>query len=593
MDSLISQIVNHLQSQVQQQTQAQQTQAQQTQAQQTQVAPDLKDLIKQLSIVQQEAQQPIVQYIPPQQYASQKQMEENAKDWTYEHIRTLIYWMNIANINVFLLDASIQYYKKIVMQVMAFTFLFSSLSTTISLSQLGIDEKNNPNLSSAIKYTFVVASTISTILVGYVKLFKLQEMMDANIEMHKDWLEFATKISGELQMPKHLRTPALKLLQDMKDSYIGLFCKRPYIPAYIKRYANNYFMRYTQSNKDEERSYWCCTRNNYIKRTNIFFVFQDIMKNEIKRLAGEIELGNSPVTNPYEQTLIDGPLAVGSHLGAPKLPTSADIRPNIMIRYIYDGPFISIEVVDKKALEDQAAAEARAKAIKEEEVKIKMAMFKDMVNAKVNNYTPSAAGVGIINDSDIIDIDKDVNDTYEQNDYNMHIYKRRVADKKPGLLGVARNKIKNMRGGGSDSDMDDAPVYRERAHSFQAPERALYSQMCSNAPAPTPSIAQKSSFSYNKRPINDVVKLINEEIIARNKTNNASTTAMTSPSAFKYDNLMQMQSISRRSISTDDTIDNIDKKSIDSGNSTGSSGSTDASNYHDQELHIQDVQSRQ
>ena len=160
------------------------------------------------------------QMISPVQIVSQQQPPQQPKklDWTYDHIRTLIYWMNIANINIFLLDASIQYYKKIVMRIMAFTFFFSTISTTVSISQLGIDEKSNPMLSNIIKYLFMAASAVSTILVGYIKLFKLQEMMDADTEMHKEWLDFATKISGELQMPPKLRKPALHLLQDMKAS---------------------------------------------------------------------------------------------------------------------------------------------------------------------------------------------------------------------------------------------------------------------------------------------------------------------------------------------------------------------------------------
>jgi hypothetical protein len=309
------------------------------------------------------------------------------------------------------------------------------------------------------------------------------------------------------------------------------------------------------------------------------------MKNEIKRLAGEIELGNSPVINPYEQTMIEGPLAVGSQLGAPKLPRSADILPNIMIRYIYDGPFISIEVVDKNALQAQADADARTKAIKEE-AQIKIAIFKDKISAKAK-----AAGVGISNELENNMSSIDDNNNYE----NMHKRKRDTLDKRTGLLGVARNKIKNMRGG-SDSESDDGynkePVYRERAHSFQAPERALYSQMCSLVPAPTSpptSMPQNPSFSHNQRPINEVVKLINEEIVARNKTRGASTTAITSPSAYKYDNLMQIQSLSNSNI----IIDDADKKSIDSGESRISSDSSGSSNYHDQELHSPGAQSKQ
>lgn len=435
-----------------------------------------------------QSQQSIIVYDPNDHYPTQQQMEVNARDWTYEHIRTLIYWMNIANINIFLLDASIQHYKKIVMQVMAFTFLFSSLSTTISLSQLGIDEEKYPGLSNGIKYTFVVASTISTILVGYVKLFKLQEMMDANIEMHKDWLDFATKISGELQMPKRLRTPALKLLQNMKGSYIGLFCKRPFVPGIIKRYANRYFMNYIE-NTMEIRSHACCTRHNYIKRTNIFFVFQDIMKNEIKRLAGEIEVDNT-VVNENEGSFIEGPLAAGTEFGRPKLATSSELKGNIMIDYDYDGPFIVIKVINKLPPVSGVSVKSESRRrVQNEETAISM---QEMYSSPVQRRGRSE-----------------------------------LKTQKRTMFGAVRQKMKNLSSAGSDTD-ESVEEYRPRAASFQAPERALYTQMqyrsSEAAPASPPGRGSElvntktSSFSLKqKKDMGSIIQQLNEEIIAKRR----------------------------------------------------------------------------
>lgn len=434
-----------------------------------------------------QSQQSIVVYDPNDYYPTQQQMDTNARDWTYEHIRTLIYWMNIANINIFLLDASIQHYKKIVMQVMAFTFLFSSLSTTISLSQLGIDADKNPGLSNGIKYTFVVASTISTILVGYVKLFKLQEMMDADIEMHKDWLEFATKISGELQMPKRLRTPALKLLQNMKGSYIGLFCKRPFVPGMVRRYANQYFVNYIED-IDEVHKNRSCTRHNYIMRTNIFFVFQDIMKNEIKRLAAEIEVGNT-VVNENEESYIEGPMAGGTELGRPKIPTSSELKQNFMIDYKYDGPFIVIKVMPKNP--------------------------------------PIASGV--VSESRRLNNEETVIPMQELPSSSMQRRGRsEIKTQKRTMFGAVRNRMKNLNSAGSDTD-ESIEEYRPRAASFQAPERALYTQMqyrsSEAAPASPPGRGgsdlvnkKTSSFSLKqKKDMGSIIQQLNAEIIAKRR----------------------------------------------------------------------------
>jgi hypothetical protein len=92
----------------------------------------------------------------------------------------------------------------------------------------------------------------------------------------------------------------------------------------------------------------------------------------------------------------------------------------------------------------------------------------------------------------------------------------------------------------SDNDLNKEYIHRERAHSFQAPERALYSQMYAPTSPVTQIISQTLSSSYNKEtPDNEVVKMINAEIVLRNKTRNTSTTDTTSRSIIQYPNLVK------------------------------------------------------
>jgi hypothetical protein len=290
-------------------------------------------------------------------------------DWTFEYIRTLVTWLNYSNVNLFLIDMSIRYYKMILSHVMAYTLLFSTISSTISISQLGISKEAFPILYNGIQYAFIAASTLSTLLIGYVKLFKVQESLDANTVLYKNWLSFSTRISSEFQMPVHMRTSALTLLQDMKNEYIDLFCRNASIPFAVQRSANRYFQRNLGATPV---TYGCWSRPNYIKRTNIFFIFHDIIKDEIKRLSAEL----TPITDygadddEYENIVpsyYQGGVPGGQ--GTPKIPKY--IGPQAIIEYKYDGPFIVIEVRDRNDSaafmrhKTRQAAAARRRQLKE------------------------------------------------------------------------------------------------------------------------------------------------------------------------------------------------------------------------------------
>ena len=259
-------------------------------------------------------------------------------DWSFEHIRTLITWLNYSNVNLFLIDMSIKYFKSILSHVMAYTLLFSTVSSTISISQLGISQESSPSLYSGIQYAFIAASTLSTLLIGYVKLFKVQESLDTNTMLYKNWLEFSTRISSEFQMPVHMRTSALELLQDMKTDYIDLFCKNATIPFPVQRSANLYFQKHLATTPVRPS---CWSRPNYIKRTNIFFIFQDIIKNEIKRLSAEL----TPINCTYDESTEFDNVVPSYYPHNGTMPRY--IGQQAIIEYKYDGPFVVIEVKDR------------------------------------------------------------------------------------------------------------------------------------------------------------------------------------------------------------------------------------------------------
>ena len=427
---------------------------------------------------------------------TQQQQQEKENDWTFEHIRTLVTWLNYSNVNMFLIDLSIKYYRTIITNVMAYTLLLSTISSTISISQLGISKESQPLLYDIIQYSFIGASTFSTLLIGYMRLFKVQETLDTNTLLYKSWLSFSTRISSEFQMPVHMRTSALELLQDMKNEYIDLFCKNPDIPLYVKLMANNYFQRNLNTmNSYRFRGAGCFyVRPNYIKRTNVFFIFQDIIKNEIKRLSAEL----TPIN--YEETEEDEHCVPSYYDGETGGQT---YRPNntykktrfssrAIIEYKYDGPFIIIDVRDrdesitfrddrKRVANDEAVAAAATLA----NYKAATAAFSAAAAA-----ASSGARHGSLPDltaaAELVDIAGDEMErmaahiaastglTFESSNQNQQ--PRNNPNRRKTLFKHFRKSSDAIGDNRQRSESPPPPSRRERQMSFSLPERSLIEQ---------------------------------------------------------------------------------------------------------------------
>jgi hypothetical protein len=162
----------------------------------------------------------------------------------------------------------------------------------------------------------------------------------------------------------------------MKNEYIDLFCKNPDIPIYVKILANNYFQRNltTMTSYRSNKWYVCRVRPNYIKRTNVFFIFQDIIKNEIKRLSAELTPINYEETEDdhYVPSYYDG---IHTESYRPK-DTYKNTRfsSRAIIEYKYDGPFIVIDVRDRD--ESITFKDDRARAANEDAAAATLANYK-------------------------------------------------------------------------------------------------------------------------------------------------------------------------------------------------------------------------
>ena len=155
------------------------------------------------------------------------ELERNlGTDWNVSNILTLVEWLNIASLYILLLDKQISYYRKILNQITIYGLVVSTITSTVSLSQLSMSELEYPNLTMALKVAFSVTSIFTTITTGALKVMKIQENLETSLEYYKKWNNFAAEISGQLQIPIEIRKNALSIIIRLKSNFKELFTTR-------------------------------------------------------------------------------------------------------------------------------------------------------------------------------------------------------------------------------------------------------------------------------------------------------------------------------------------------------------------------------
>lgn len=172
---------------------------------------------------------------------SEKDVDEEFSDvtfkrganWNEENIRTLTRWTHVCAIKCEIAQESTIYYRDLMRRNTVFTLILSSFAGIASLSQFNLDTQTNEILSNVLKGFFSVASILVALNSGFLKIYEVQERLEASIRLQNAWTQFGSRISSEMQLPVALRKDALYMIIKMKETYHELIKDQVQISKYI------------------------------------------------------------------------------------------------------------------------------------------------------------------------------------------------------------------------------------------------------------------------------------------------------------------------------------------------------------------------
>jgi hypothetical protein len=146
---------------------------------------------------------------------------EKGAHWDPENVKTILQWIHIAAINLDVMSEATMHYKRYIRRNTIISLILSTLASTASLSQFNVSESTT--LALALKIAFTAMTALITVSTGYIKVYQIQEKLEKAIKLQQEWTSFGSLLSGELQLPVHLRKDALYLIIKFKDTYNELF----------------------------------------------------------------------------------------------------------------------------------------------------------------------------------------------------------------------------------------------------------------------------------------------------------------------------------------------------------------------------------
>lgn len=141
-------------------------------------------------------------------------------NWTRSNVNTLFDWINIAAFNIRCLELCIDRYRRVLRYQMILNMVLSTSSGTLSVSQFGFS--GSQTVDFWIRIVFTVFSFLIALGSGALKVYQIQERLEAAIRLKNDWTVFSTNIASELQLPIELRHDALYTIDKYKNKYLDL-----------------------------------------------------------------------------------------------------------------------------------------------------------------------------------------------------------------------------------------------------------------------------------------------------------------------------------------------------------------------------------
>ena len=142
-------------------------------------------------------------------------------NWNQTNVLTLFEWLTIAAYNIKCLELGSSYFRTIIRNNTIMGLVLSTLSGTLSVSQLGIQDPDQI-MSKVLNAVFIALSFSIAIFTGYLKIYQIQERLEQYIKVKQDWISFSTGIASELQLPIALRRDALWIIIKNKNTYLDM-----------------------------------------------------------------------------------------------------------------------------------------------------------------------------------------------------------------------------------------------------------------------------------------------------------------------------------------------------------------------------------
>jgi len=193
-----------------------------------------------------------------------RMLEEN---WSGDNLETLSQWIQIATLQIEVLDLAIRYYRSIVRKNVLLGLIFSTASGSISLSQMNSREQR-----FFFNIIFTILSFTVAMFTGLIKIYQIQERLEEFIQLKQEWVGFSVIITTEVQLPVNERKRALELITKHKNKYLDLLKHDVDIPSYIKSRAYKNLYHDKQHYLDNLKKYkklkeiHSCTDDQYFLR---------------------------------------------------------------------------------------------------------------------------------------------------------------------------------------------------------------------------------------------------------------------------------------------------------------------------------------
>jgi len=165
----------------------------------------------------------------------EKRALRDEKNWNVDNTETIINWVSHTNLQILLIDTYLIHLKNILRVNTLWSLIISSLTSTISITQFTIDDVTHPSLSLIIKFGIFLTSLFTSLITGYIKIEKIQEIIE-NLEEKKSlWSDFMFNLLREIQLSLKFRKDAEKLIKENIEKFYELSTKQLNIPNKIKK----------------------------------------------------------------------------------------------------------------------------------------------------------------------------------------------------------------------------------------------------------------------------------------------------------------------------------------------------------------------